>query len=61
MTFIYIVVGIENSLRAGRYEDRFLEETRYSSSVQADLGAHPAFCKKSTSLFPGGKAAGEWR
>jgi hypothetical protein len=60
MASVYIVVGIENSLRAGRYGNRILAETTFSAPVQADLGAHPAFCTQGTDLFPGGKAAGDW-
>ena len=51
MAFIYIV-GLENSLRAGRYGDRILAKTRFSAPVEADPGAHPALCTQGTGLFP---------
>jgi hypothetical protein len=61
IAFIYIVVGLENSLRAGRYGDRIVTKTRFSAPVQADPGAHPALCTQGTGLFPEGKAVGKWR
>ena len=60
MPFIYIVVGLENSLRVGRYGNRILAKTRFSAPVQADPGAHPTLCTQGTGLFPEGKAVGEW-
>jgi len=52
MAFIYIVVGLENSLRAGRYGGRIQAKTRFSAPVQTDRGAHPAFCTQGTGLSP---------
>jgi hypothetical protein len=49
-----------DSLRAGRSGDRIPLGMRFSAPVQTGLGAHPAYYRVGTGLFPVGKTAGAW-